>query len=46
MNDGEQAIRVSMNLPAGYLSYEHLGLNKGVSIQISFWEIVYMYNSQ
>ena len=28
---GDQAIRVSSNLPPGYLQHEQLGLGKGVS---------------
>ena len=32
VNVGEQNIRVSMNIPPGYLGYENLGMGKGVSM--------------
>ena len=31
VNVGEQNIRVSMNIPPGYLGYENFGMGKGVS---------------
>ena len=31
VNVGEQAVRVAINLPPGYLQHEQLGLGKGVS---------------
>ena len=31
VNVGDQNIRVSMNIPPGYLGYENFGMGKGVS---------------
>ena len=31
MNVGDQNIRVSMNIPPGYLGYENFGMGRGVS---------------
>ena len=34
VNVGDQNIRVSMNIPPGYLSYENFGMGKGVSTAV------------
>ena len=37
VNVGDQNIRVSMNIPPGYLGYENFGMGRGVSTGIKLF---------